>query len=398
MIDWLSRHDPNRVFLETPAGSYKYGEILDSLHNRPVAGLELLRPRLDVGSVVDLLGVFSSGCAVVVGPEVEVPRVIDPQGAATVLFTSGTTGGSKGVRLTRANWVAAVSASQQHLGNGPDDVWLLAMALHRVGGLAIILRSALSGGTVRMMARFDAAEFSAALRSGVTFASVVPTMLQRILDIHPGPYHGLRAVLVGGGPIPDGLLERASEAGLPVLPSYGMTETCGQIATLKPGSPLQRKAHPLPGVELRIEPDHRIAVRGPMVSPGYLGEPDRDPGSWFVTGDLGELNLDGSLRVLGRADSIIVSGGENIDPEMIEASLIGIAGVEAALVFGVPSAEWGMEVACLYVGDLRPDMLEARLRERLRGNLIPKRWRRVDALPTTDLGKPDRDQAIRLLS
>jgi O-succinylbenzoic acid--CoA ligase len=177
-----------------------------------------------------------------------------------------------------------------------------------------------------------------------------------------------------------------------------MTETCGQVATLKPGSPVQRKAHPLPGVELRIEPDHRIAVRGPMVSPGYLGEPDRDPGSWFVTGDLGELNLDGSLRVLGRADSIIVSGGENIDPEMIEASLMGIAGVEAALVFGVPSAEWGMEVSCLYVGDLQPDVLEARLRERLRGNLIPKRWRRVDALPTTDLGKPDRDQAIRLLS
>lgn len=398
MIDWLTRHDPNRVFLETPVGSRTYGEILDSLHNRPVAGIELLRPRLDAGSVVDLLAVMSSGCAVVVGPDAEIPVGFDPGGAATVMFTSGTTGGSKGVRLNRANWESAVSASQQHLRNDSGDVWLLAMPLHRVGGLAVVLRSAFSGGKVRMLARFDASEFVAALRTGVTFASVVPTMLHRILEIDPGPYRGVRAVLVGGGPIPDGLLEKAVEAGLPVLPSYGMTETCGQVATLRPGAPVERKAHPLPGVELRIEPDRRIAVRGPMVSGGYVGEPDRASGSWFVTGDLGELELDGGLRVLGRADNVIVSGGENIDPEMIEASLIGIAAVEAALVFGVPSAEWGMEVACLYVGQIEPGVLESRLRERLGGNLIPKRWRRVGALPTTDLGKPDREQAIRLLT
>jgi acyl-CoA synthetase (AMP-forming)/AMP-acid ligase II len=135
-----------------------------------------------------------------------------------------------------------------------------------------------------------------------------------------------------------------------------------------------------------------------MVSSGYLGEPDREPGAWFVTGDLGKLDSDGALRVLGRADNVIVSGGENIDPELIEASLGEISGVESALVVGIPSAEWGMAVACLYVGDLEPAVVESRLRKRLAGSLIPKRWLRVDALPTTDLGKPDRDHAIRLLS
>ncbi|MDP9495204.1 MAG: AMP-binding protein [Actinomycetota bacterium] len=398
MIHWLARHDPNRVFLETPAGSHTYGDVLDSLHNRPVAGIELLRPRLDAGSVVDLLAVMSSGCAVVVGPDAEVPESVEPSGAATVVFTSGTTGNLKGVRLTTGNWESAVRASQKHLGNGPDDVWLLAMGLHRVGGIAIVLRSALAGGIVRMLSRFDPREFAAALRSGVTFASVVPTMLHRILDIDPGPYRGVRALLVGGGPIPDGLLERAVEAGLPVLPSYGMTETCGQVATLRPGSKVEPKAHPLPDVQLRIEGDGRIAVRGPMVSPGYLGEPDRQPDSWFVTGDLGQLDLDGALRVLGRADDVIVSGGENIDPRVIEASLTAIAGVDAALVLGVPSAEWGMEVACLYVGDLEPALVEGRLRRRLAGASIPKRWKRVDSIPTTDLGKPDRDQALRLFT
>ena len=341
MIDWLTRHDPKRVFLETPAGSRTFGEILDSLHNRPVAGLELLRPRIDAGSVVDLLAVMAKGCAVVVGPDAEIPEGIDPGSAATVVFTSGTTGDSKGVRLTRANWESAVKASQQHLGNGADDVWVLAMPLHRVGGMAIVLRSAFSGGRVRMLSRFDATEFAAALRTGVTFASVVPTMLHRLLEIDRGPYRGVRAVLVGGGPIPDRLLERAVEAGLPVLPSYGMTETCGQVATLRPGAPVERKTHRLPGVELRIEPDRRIAVRGPMVSPGYLGEPDRDPDSWFVTGDLGSLDLDGSLRVLGRADRVIVSGGVNIDPEVIEASLAGINGVEEVMVFGCPQRRVG---------------------------------------------------------
>ena len=398
MIDWLARHDPKRVFLETPFGSHTYGDVLESLHNRPVAGVEVLRPRLSAGSVVDLLAVMSRGSAVLVGHEADAPEDVDPRGAATVVFTSGTTGGAKGVRLTRANWETAVIASQQHLGNGSDDVWLLAMGLHRVGGISIVLRSAHAGGTVRMVARFDAAAFVAALRSGVTFASVVPTMLHRILDIDPGPYPGVRAVIVGGGPIPDGLLERAVEARLPVLPSYGMTETCGQVATLRPGSRVERKAHPLPGVELRISPDQRIEVRGPMVTPGYVGEPDRDSDSWFVTGDLGEMDDDGALQVLGRADDVILTGGENVDPSVIEASLTAISGVEAALVFGVPSPEWGMEVACVYVGSLQPDAVESRLREQLSGALIPKRWQRVDALPTTDLGKPDRNQAVQLLS
>ncbi len=334
----------------------------------------------------------------VAGPDQEEPGVVDPMGAATVVFTSGTTGGAKGVRLTRANWEAAVIASQQHLGNGSDDVWLLAMGLYRVGGISIVLRSAHVGGTVRMVARFDAAEFVAGLRSGVTFASVVPTMLHRVLDIDPGPFPGVRAVIVGGGPISDGLLERAVAARLPVLPSYGMTETCGQVATLRPGSAVEPKAHPLPGVDLRIQPDRRIAIRGRMVSPGYIGEPDRASEEWFVTGDLGELDSDGALRVLGRADDVIVSGGVNVDPEVIEAALNTIAGVEAALVFGVPSQEWGMEVACLYVGNLPPDAVEARLRDQLPGSLIPKRWQRVDSLPVTDLGKPDRAHAIQFLN
>ena len=398
MIDWLSTQDPRRVFLETPTGSYTFGEMVESIHYRPVDGVEVLRPRLDAGSVVDVLAVMARGTAVLTGPDAEPPETIEPNGAATVFFTSGTTGGPKGVRLTMGNWEAAARASQQYLGHDSRDVWLLAMGMHRVGGLAVVLRSALSGGRVRIPPRVDAKEISAALRNGVTFASLVPTMLRRILEFHPGPYSGVRAVLVGGGPIHDGLMERAVRAGLPVLASYGLTETCGQVATAKPGSSAERRVHPLPGVELRTERDGRIALRGLMVSPGYVGEADRERGEWFITGDYGEIEPNGSLRVLGRADDVIVTGGENIDPAVIEHALVTIPGVDQALVCGVPSEEWGMEVACAYVGDLGIAAVEAALRKNLSGALIPKRWLRTESIPITDLGKPDRGEAIRWFS
>jgi O-succinylbenzoic acid--CoA ligase len=398
MLEWLRLHDPERVFIGTPDERWTFGETVAAVTERAVHGTEVLRPWPYFSSVVDILAVMSKGSAVIVSEETSHLGLIDPAGAASVLFTSGSSGGPKGVRLTRHNWEAAVIASERHLGHGPDDTWLLAMPLHHVGGLSIILRSAHAGGSVRMLPGFDPASFAAGLHGGATIASMVPTMLARVLDVDSGPYRGVRAVLVGGGPIPEELLEKGAEAGLAVLPTYGMTETAGQVATLRPGSPVENKAHPLPGVELRIEGDGRIAVRGAMVSPGYVGEPDRDADDWLVTGDLGEIDDDGAVRVLGRADTVIVSGGENIDPGLVEAAVTRVSGVEAALVVGIPSDVWGMEVACLYVGDATPIVLESRLRERLPGYMIPKRWLRVSLLPETALGKPDRAAAAALFN
>ena len=315
-----------------------------------------------------------------------------------MLFTSGTSGRPKGVRLTIDNWEAAASASMQHLGHGPADTWLLALPLHHVAGLSILVRSAYAGGAVRLLPGFDPVAFATHLRRGVTLVSMVPTMMSRVLDVDPGPYDGLEAVLLGGGPIPDRVLDRAGAAGLPVLPTYGLTETAGQVATLKPGAPLENKAHPLPGVNIRIDPDDRIAVRGPMLSPGYVGEPDRGAEDWLVTGDMGTIDDDGALRVTGRADTIIVSGGENIDPAVVEAALLRVEGVQEALVAGLTSEEWGMEVVCLYVGQANPARVETALRQILPGFMIPKRWRQVAGLPMTPMGKPDREKAARLFS
>ena len=396
MIEWLSRVDPERPFLRTVERVWTYGETYDEVRSRLTSEVVILRPVLDADSVFACLAGISGGGTVLVGPGWDEPAEVDLAGASLVVFTSGATGAPKGVRLTADNLEAASVASIGHLGHDESDTWLLAMPLNHVGGLSILVRSAFAGGSVRLLPGFDPESFAAAMREDVTMVSVVPTMLQRILDSHPGPYQGLRSVLLGGGPIPAGLLERAGRATLPTLPTYGMTETFGQVATLEPGSPPARRAHPLPGIQLRIGSDRLIAVRGRQVSPGYLGEPDRtDP--WFVTGDLGELDSDGALRVLGRADTVIVTGGENVDPARVEATLREHTAIDDVLLVGLPDEHWGSVVACLYVGEVSPGEAGLWLGQRLPVFMVPKRWLAVDRIPTTALGKPDRSAARGLL-
>ena len=395
VINWFERVSGDRVFLRTAGQRWTYGETLDEIRRRAIERVSTLWPGTDPEGVFETLGALCGGGAVLAGPGIDPPREAGLGGAKLVAFTSGTSGAPKGVRLTEANIEHACRASVEHLGHGPDDTWLVALPMHHVGGLSAVLRSAYAGGSVRLLSRFDPVEFAAAMRSDVTVVSVVATMLQRILDHDRGPFRGLRAVLVGGGPIPHGLLERAEAAGIPALPSYGMTETFGQVATLRPGSPPSRRAHPLPGVELRIEPDRRIAIRSAQVSPGYVGEPDRES-DWFTTSDLGYLDDEGAVVVEGRADLVVVTGGENVDPLRVESELTGLKGVEQAVVVGLPDEEWGTVVAAVYVGEAEPDDLAGNLRERLPGFMVPKLWRRVSAIPLSGPGKPDRAAVLGL--
>lgn len=367
---------------------WNFGQTFDEVVSRQVSTPRLIQPSLAPGSVFDILAGISGGGATVVGPDAE---ATEPGDADLVVFTSGTTGPPKGVRLTGLNLTAAASASAEHLGHGADDDWLLAMPLHHVGGLSIIVRQAFSGGSITMLPGFEAETFAEAMHGEVTMVSVVPTMLARVLDF--GPFDGLRAVLVGGGPIPPGLLEDAVASGLPVLPTYGMTETFGQVATLRPGASLAYKAHPLPGVDIRTDSDGQITVKGPMVSPGYVDQSDR-PDPWFVTNDLGELDEEGALRVLGRADSVIVTGGENVSPERVEAVLRLHPDIAEAVVVGIPDPEWGEMVACVYEGTA--DGLAVWASERLARHQVPKKWVSVDEIPRTSIGKPDRAAARSL--
>jgi O-succinylbenzoic acid--CoA ligase len=324
---------------------------------------------------------------------------VDADRDHSIVFTSGSGGRPKGVRLTWRNLEAAAAASAAHLRHTESDRWLAVLPLSHVGGMSILIRSARQRAAVALEPSFSADRVAGMLTNGeATLASLVAVMLRRVLDADPGPYRGVRAVLLGGGPTPRDLLEDAADAGLPVLPTYGMTETAAQVATaplddgLHPGTRLR----PLPGVELDVGADGRIRVRGDMVSPGDVGGPERAPGDWYVTGDVGDLDHRG-LVVLGRADDVIVTGGENVHPLEVESVLASHPGVNDVVVVGVPDPRWGALVCAVWEGTAAPGDLERLARLRLAGFKIPRRWLRVEHLPRVGIDKPDR-RAVELMA
>ena len=315
----------------------------------------------------------------------------------SILFTSGSTGTPKAVRLTWENLDASAAASAELLSHDERDRWYASLPIYHVGGMSILIRSARQRSAVYLEPTFDPERAAALFIDGTaTLGSVVAPMLGAILEAEPGPYRGVKALLVGGGAVPIELLTTAIEAGLPVLPTYGMTETASQIATrpledaLRPGL----SAVPIPGADIRIASDGVIEVAGPMVSPGYVGEPDRE-GRWFRTSDLGSMAED-RLTVIGRADDVIVTGGENVHPAEVEVVIAEVAGVTGVVVVGVPHTRWGEEVVAVVEGDVAPGALDRHARYHLAGYKIPKRWVLVTSLPRLSIGKPDRRAALQI--
>jgi o-succinylbenzoate---CoA ligase len=334
------------------------------------------------------------------GEEAEVaPRTeVDPDSEHSVIYTSGTTGRPTAVSLTHRNHTASALASAWNLGVDPADRWLCVLPLFHVGGLAILLRSAIYGTAAVVHEGFDAERVRDALTAGeITVASLVPTMLRRLVEAGLEEAPALRAVLLGGGPVPRDLLEWSAERGLPVLQTYGMTQTSSQIATLTAAEAVQRTGsagRPLPGVELSISGEGEILVRGPMVSPGALDAQD----GWLHTGDRGRLDDDGYLWVEGRLKDVIVTGGENVACAEVERVLEEHPAVVEAAVAGRPDPEWGELVTAYLVLDgarLDEQELIAHCRERLAGYKVPRAIHIVDALPRNAAGKLLRRELIR---
>jgi len=290
---------------------------------------------------------------------------------AVVLFTSGSTGSARGVVLSRAALDAAAAASWEHLGKRDDDRWQCTLPLAHAGGLSIIVRCRAAGVPISFEPDPDA-----------TLISAVPAQLD---SIRPSPR--LRAVLLGGAAAPKPLVDAAIARGLPVLQTYGLTETFGQVATAKvPGGPLV----PLPGVTItggtRERPE-RIRVRGPMLATRYLDGERIAPE--FTTADLGYLE-DGKVVIVGRADDVIISGGENVHPAQVESVLAATPGVRAVAVFGVFDDRWGHIVAAAIATDGLDRTALAQWHAQLPPYARPRRIAIVDALPLLASGKLDR--------
>lgn len=365
------------------------------LHAAPRLGAVLvpLSPRLgaaDRDRLADAAGARVVVDAPLDGDEADVvPRSgPDPAAPHSLLFTSGTTGEPKPVLLTWENHRASAMASAANLGVEPDDRWLCCLPVHHVGGLAILLRSAIYGTTAVLHPSFDAAAVAESLVSGeATLVSLVSTMVRRLAEEGMTQAPALRAALLGGGPVPREVLEWGAAHGLPLVQTYGLTETASQVATARVEEALERRGaagRPLSGVELRTGDDGEVLVRGPMVAAGALAAD-----GWLYTGDRGRLDADGLLWIDGRMDDLIVTGGENVAAAEVEEALLAHPAVVEAAVIGSEDPEWGRAVTAFVV--LARPASEAELlthcRGRLAGFKVPKSVTAVPELPRTESGK-----------
>lgn len=331
-----------------------------------------------------------------------------------VLYTSGTTGRPKGACLSRANFEASATASALHSGVLPDERWLACMPLFHVGGLSILIRSAIYGTTAVIHDRFDPAAVDAALEEDrITLLSLTATMLSRLLEAReetrPPPL--LRSILLGGGPCPPSLVERAAKRGLPIAPTYGLTEACSQVATRLFDEASPNALTPLPGLEIRVVDDDgrdvptgdagEIWLRGETIMRAYLTPTADNPRAdgWLRTGDIGTLDARGCLEVLDRRSDLIISGGENIYPAEVEAALAEHPGVVEAAVTAVDDDVYGQRpeawfIAARDAGAPTAEALEAHCRQRLAGYKVPIAYHAVADLPRTSAGKVRR-RALR---
>ena len=393
-----------------------------------------LSPIADVNSICCLFALFELGCpavllhprlsdrerAVILGearpahvitteisktavdgqPSIPVATSVDQ--TLAIAYTSGSRGGPRGARLSRRAFLASEVAHAANLGWIAEDRWLLCMPPAHVGGLSIVTRSLIARSCI-VLSRgvFDPAEVTRLMaQHQVTLLSVVPTMLRRLLSLEEPlwtPRTELRAVLVGGAPFPDALRGLAAKRGIPALATYGCTEACSQITTQSPAQGGQPGSGvPLPGIEVRIH-GGEIEVRGDVLMDGYLGE-DRSgapwtPDGWLCTGDFGSFLPDGQLLVQGRIDDLILTGGENVAPQEVEAWLESVPGIASACVFSLPHDDWGEEVVAALVTDstrYSADTLRDQLANDLAPHKRPKRICMLDALPLNRSGKVDR--------
>jgi O-succinylbenzoic acid--CoA ligase len=339
------------------------------------------------------------------------PRELDERGPLVFIPTSGSTGTPRLVELSRAAAQASARASAANLGWNDGDRWLLCLPLAHTGGLSVVIRCLLARRSVVLFEPgpagllADAARLADVARS-CTLLSLVPSTLAALLDVGFAAPDALRAVLLGGSGCSPALARRAHAARIPLLTSYGLTETASQVVTRRYAERLEplpelhgrvSSGHALPGVELTLR-DGRIAVRAPSLLTGYVGphasDSAVDAAGWLLTADRGELGRAGELYVLGRSDDVIVTAGENVDVHEVEAALLALRGVSAACVLGTASEQFGAVVSALLVTTDAALADPARLAEQLAYHLArhkhPRRVKLVESLPLTPSGKLDR--------
>ncbi len=344
--------------------------------------------------------------------------IFDESKLFSILFTSGTTSDAKAVPLYFKHILSAATSSSTNLPLDSTDEWLLNLPLHHIGGISVLIRCILAGAKVYLNPVSDTDSLLEIFlnRNTLTHASLVPTQLKRLMDntnFRVGPH--FKAILLGGGPISPSIHRLAKDRNIPVIPSYGMTETAAQCIAVPylswKNTPDGTSGKPLPDIMISLRKDDSnnestlLWVKGNQVFDGYIDEGYNtnsfDDDGWFNTGDYARLDQSGYVFIEMRRADRIVTGGENVNPLVLEDVLESYESVVEAGVFGILDDEWGQAVHAAIVLNhkdeaLNEDNLRDFLKSRVPNYMIPKQILVVQQLPRTPSGKLIRSELIKL--
>ena len=320
---------------------------------------------------------------------------------ASIMYTSGTTGKPKGVLQTFGNHFYSAVSSALNLGLSSADKWLCVAPIFHISGFSIIMRGLIYGITVRLVEKFRAEELERILANEtVTIMSVVPFMLKKLIQqqnkTNTHYNSAFRCMLLGGGTIDRETLEACLQRSIPVVQCYGMTETCSQIVALRSADALLKLGsvgQPLFSTQLKLSKDGEILLKTPALTPGYLNLPDKLPSKmidgWYRTGDIGHLDKEGYLYIDGRADEMLISGGENIFPQEVEQVYQRYPQINEVAVVGQNDSVWGQVPVAFVVSDRRlsPTKLINYGYEHLARYKVPQHYIFVSELPKNASGK-----------
>lgn len=320
---------------------------------------------------------------------------------ASIMYTSGTTGRPKGVLQTFGNHFYSAVSSALNLGLSSADKWLCVAPIFHISGFSIIMRGLIYGMTVRLVEKFRAEELERILANEtVTIMSVVPFMLKKLIQqqnkTNTHYNSAFRCMLLGGGTIDRETLEACLQRSIPVVQCYGMTETCSQIVALRSADALLKLGsvgQPLFSTQLKLSKDGEILLKTPALTPGYLNLPDKLPSKmidgWYRTGDIGHLDKEGYLYIDGRADEMLISGGENIFPQEVEQVYQRYPQINEVAVVGQNDSVWGQVPVAFVVSDCRlsPTKLINYGYEHLARYKVPQHYIFVSELPKNASGK-----------
>lgn len=320
---------------------------------------------------------------------------------ASIMYTSGTTGKPKGVLQTFGNHFYSAVSSALNLGLSSADKWLCVAPIFHISGFSIIMRGLVYGMTVRLVEKFRAEEIERILANEtVTIMSIVPFMLKKLIQqqnkTNTHYNSAFRCMLLGGGTIDRETLEICLQRSIPVVQCYGMTETCSQIVALRSADALLKLGsvgQPLFSTQLKLSKDGEILLKTPALTPGYLNLPDKLPSKmiegWYRTGDIGYLDKEGYLYIDGRADEMLISGGENIFPQEVEQVYQRYPQINEVAVVGQNDSVWGQVPVAFVVSDRRlsPTKLMNYGYEHLARYKVPQHYIFVSELPKNASGK-----------